>query len=147
MISDNQGMPVNKHSEHDAIVQAQEAGAIFYGIQVRGESDPPRLFLPTDILSKKLMQAFRKTGNMKKFASETGGAVIPADQPADLGPAFAELMQRVATQYYLGYLSTNPRRDNAVHKIEVRLSKEGRKRLSQVNRIEHRRAYIASASP
>lgn len=142
MISDNEGMPLNDHSQKEAIQEAQEAGAVVYGIKVKGQGSKLQWLIPTGILSKKLAKAFRKPGDMKKYASETGGALIKAEKPAGIHRAFQQLMEQVAAQHYVGYISSNSLQDGALRKVDVRLSKTGRKRLGKV-KIRHRRAYLA----
>ena len=144
MISDNEGMPVNDYSEKEALNEALDAGAVFYGIRVKGSGNKWQWIIPAGILSKKILKAIRKPGDMKTFARATGGEVISADKSGDIGDAFRMLMEQVSAQHYVGYVSTNPRKDGAQRKIKVELSKEGRQRLGKV-KIHHRRAYMASS--
>jgi hypothetical protein len=59
--------------------------------------------------------------------------------------AFREFMHQMSSQYYIGYFSSNSKRDGTLRKIEVKLSKTGKSRLGNP-KIQHRRAYIAPRS-
>jgi Ca-activated chloride channel family protein len=146
MISDNQGMPVNRYTERQAIEEAQEAGAVVYAIQVKGERDPLRWAMPAGIFSRRIRDAIKKAGNMKRFAEATGGSLLSVEKLKGIENAFREFMRQMSSQYYIGYFSSNPKRDGTLRKIEIKLSKAGRSRLGNP-KIQHRRAYIAPRSP
>jgi VWFA-related protein len=63
-------------------------------------------------------------GDMKKLTAETGGRVIEVgNKPEKLKAAFDQISQELRSQYYIGYVPTNPVKDGGYRKVEVR-SKE-----------------------
>jgi Ca-activated chloride channel family protein len=61
--------------------------------------------------------ALRNT--LAALTEPTGGRVLFADRPAELGRAFGELLNELTHQYLVGYESTNPKTDGAWRKLEV----------------------------
>ncbi len=62
---------------------------------------------------------------LNKLAEFSGGRVFDALQMDDLGPAFEQIAKELASQYSIGYYSTNTRRDGKYRKVEVKLTKPG----------------------
>ena len=94
------------------------------------------------MVSRRVMQAMKQVGDMKKFAEATGGAVLSAEKLKGVEGAFREFMRQMTSQYYLGYFSSNPKRDGGLRNIEVKLSRNGKLQLGNL-KIQHRRAYVA----
>jgi len=73
---------------------------------------------------------------MKELTSKTGGRVIEVgNKPEKLKAAFDQISQELRSQYYIGYVPTNPRKDGGFRKVEIR-SKDGYK-------IQARSGYYA----
>ena len=58
---------------------------------------------------------------LKKLAEFSGGAVFDALQMDDLGPTFEQIAKELASQYSVGYYSTNTKRDGKFRKVEVKV--------------------------
>ena len=75
-------------------------------------------------------------GDMKKMTAETGGRVIEVgDKPEKLKAAFDQISQELRSQYYIGYVPTNPVKDGGYRKVDIH-SKEQYK-------IQSRSGYYA----
>ena len=60
---------------------------------------------------------------LNKLAENSGGKVFDALQMDDLAPAFEQIAKELASQYSIGYYSTNPKHDGKFRKVEVKLTK------------------------
>jgi Ca-activated chloride channel family protein len=60
---------------------------------------------------------------LKDMALETGGKIFFPFKVEDLDVSFRQINQELRSQYNLGYVSTNPRRDGKYRKIEIRAQK------------------------
>lgn len=58
---------------------------------------------------------------LKKLAEYSGGAVFDALKMEDLGPTFEQIAKELASQYSIGYYSTNTKRDGKFRKVEVKV--------------------------
>jgi VWFA-related protein len=59
-------------------------------------------------------------GDMKKMTAETGGRVIEVgNKPEKLKAAFDQISQELRSQYYIGYVPTNPLKDGGYRKVEI----------------------------
>ncbi len=76
---------------------------------------------------------------MKEFSEQTGGHSYFPFKVEELDEAFRRINQELRSQYNIGYLSSNPARDGAYRKVEIRIGERGL-------RISHRRGYYAPAS-
>lgn len=64
-------------------------------------------------------------GDMRKLTGETGGRVIEVGNKFEkLKEAFAQISAELRSQYNIGYTPTNPNRDGAFRKVEIK-SKTG----------------------
>lgn len=73
---------------------------------------------------------------MKKLTSESGGRVIEVgNKPEKLKAAFQQISDELRSQYYIGYVPTNPVKDGGFRRVEIR-SKDGYK-------IQARSGYYA----
>lgn len=76
-------------------------------------------------------------GEMKKICEETGGRVVDAgDNPKKLKEAFDQISSELRSQYYIGYSSTNQKKDGGYRKVEV-------KPVNKDLRIQARKGYYA----
>jgi len=75
---------------------------------------------------------------MKKLTSETGGRVIEVgNKPEKLKAAFDQISQELRSQYNLGYVPLNTKKDGAFRRVEIR-TKQGYK-------VQARSGYFAVA--
>jgi VWFA-related protein len=73
---------------------------------------------------------------MKKLTTETGGRVIEVgNKPEKLKAAFDQISQELRSQYYIGYVPTNPAKDGGFRRVQIQ-SKDGYK-------IQARSGYYA----
>jgi VWFA-related protein len=73
---------------------------------------------------------------MKKLTSETGGRVIEVgNKPEKLKAAFDQISQELRSQYYIGYVPTNPAKDGGFRRVQIQ-SRDGYK-------IQTRSGYYA----
>jgi VWFA-related protein len=80
--------------------------------------------------------SFGGDSSMKKLTSETGGRVIEVgNKPEKLKAAFDQISQELRSQYYIGYVPTNPSKDGGFRRVDIR-SKDGYK-------IQARSGYYA----
>lgn len=64
-------------------------------------------------------------GYLKELGDLSGGTVVEAMSMDDLAPAFEQIARELASQYSIGYYSTNAKQDGKFRKVEVKLKKEG----------------------
>jgi VWFA-related protein len=82
--------------------------------------------------------SFGGSGEMKKLTAETGGRVIDAgNKPEKLREAFKQISDELRSQYNIGYVPLNPRRDGSFHKVEIK--------SKQDYKIQSRSGYFAVA--
>lgn len=62
---------------------------------------------------------------LARLSEYSGGMVYDALKMEDLGPAFKEIAQELASQYSIGYYSTNQKHDGKFRKVEVKVLKPG----------------------
>jgi VWFA-related protein len=62
---------------------------------------------------------------LRKLADNSGGLVFDALAMQDLAPAFEEIAKELASQYSIGYYSTNQKHDGKFRKIEVKVKRPG----------------------
>jgi VWFA-related protein len=65
----------------------------------------------------------RGNAYLKDLAENSGGALY--DGSIDLNAAFSSIAQELASQYSIGYYSTNTKHDGKFHKIQIKLKKPG----------------------
>ncbi|MBN2337024.1 MAG: VWA domain-containing protein [Acidobacteria bacterium] len=76
---------------------------------------------------------------LRQLAQETGGKVFFPVQVEELDEAFRQINQELRSQYNLGYISSNPRRDGSYRKIEIKVA-EGNLKLN------YRKGYYAPSN-
>jgi VWFA-related protein len=62
---------------------------------------------------------------LKELSEYSGGMVYDALQLDDLGAAFDEIARELASQYSIGYYSTDSKHDGKFRKVEVKVNKPG----------------------
>ena len=60
---------------------------------------------------------------LEQLAENSGGKVFDALAMQDLGPAFESIARELASQYSIGYYSTNQKYDGKFRRVEVRMVK------------------------
>lgn len=88
--------------------------------------------------SGRFIQIKAKDGDkaLQKLAEETGGRVFYPQKTSELDLAFKQINEELRSQYYLGYFSSNQRRDGAYRTITVKVA-------GKDLRVRHRRGYYA----
>jgi VWFA-related protein len=64
-------------------------------------------------------------GYLSELADLTGGRVFDARRMEDLGPAFEQVAKELASQYSIGYYSSNNKRDGKFRRVEVKVKQKG----------------------
>jgi Ca-activated chloride channel family protein len=62
---------------------------------------------------------------LRQLAQETGGRAFFPQRAEDLAGIYGEIANELASQYVLGYASTNPKRDGAWRRLNVQVSRQG----------------------
>ena len=73
---------------------------------------------------------------MKQFSEESGGRAFFPFKVEELEDAFRQINQELRSQYNIGYLSANTKRDGSYRKIEVRIPEKNLK-------LNYRKGYYA----
>jgi VWFA-related protein len=76
---------------------------------------------------------------MKQLSDETGGRSFFPFKVEELDDAFKQINQELRSQYNIGYLSSNPKRDGTYRKIDVRIDDKNLK-------LSYRKGYYAPTS-
>ncbi|MCX6599459.1 MAG: VWA domain-containing protein [Acidobacteria bacterium] len=76
---------------------------------------------------------------LKKMADETGGRLFRVDRKNTLEMIFNQIQQEMRSQYAISYSSTNPARDGAFRKLEIRSKNKDHK-------VQARKGYFAPGS-
>ena len=76
---------------------------------------------------------------MRQLALESGGRAFFVQRPEDLSGIYGEIANELASQYVLGYASTNPKRDGAWRRLNVQVGRQG-------TTARTKRGYFAPAS-
>jgi hypothetical protein len=147
--------PTVPHTPADTRVELSRSGAVVCGLVVgeyaaivqtllhgRGVGRARR----TNPMVGIIEQSLRRNGMplrdpIAEYADETGGTLLDAG-PQDASRRFEEMFDRLRRLYSFGYVSTNPLRNGAYRKLEVKLTAAGRKRVPE-GVIRARRGYYA----
>ncbi len=76
---------------------------------------------------------------LKQLAEETGGRSFFPFKVEELDDAFRQINQELRSQYNIGYLSTNTKRDGTYRKVEIKIPEKGLK-------LSYRKGYYAPTS-
>ena len=82
---------------------------------------------------------FEDEGRLRQIAEITGGQAFFPRTMQDLDAAYAKVLAEMRAQYSLGYVSTNPRRDGAWRRVDIRVRTARFGRLT----IRSRQGYFA----
>ena len=77
---------------------------------------------------------------LQQIAEMTGGQVFTPHTSRELAGIFQKILDELAAQYVLGFVSTNPNHDGKFRKLKVELKKPGLK-------VRHRPGYYAPLPP
>jgi VWFA-related protein len=103
----------------EAIASAHRSDAIIYGIYYAD-----RYYGGSD-------------GDLKRMAEDTGGRVFHVDRKNTLELVFQQIQEEMRSQYAIGYTPTNPAKDGAFRKIEIRPADKKLK-------VQARKGYFAA---
>jgi len=76
---------------------------------------------------------------LKQLADETGDRAFFPFKVEELDEAFRQISQELRSQYNIGYLSSNTKRDGTYRKVEVKIAEKGLK-------LSYRKGYYAPTS-
>ena len=62
---------------------------------------------------------------LRQLSQETGGRAFFPQRAEDLAAIYGEIADELASQYVLGYASTNPKRDGAWRRLSVQVGRQG----------------------
>jgi VWFA-related protein len=143
------GLTVNSGSGFDIrriSDAATRAGVVIYSLDTRGlvASSPGRsassrmpvmasTFSARDLMLRESEHATREA--MSALSGDTGGFLV--QDTNDLGSGLRKILKDTETYYLIAYESTNPKRDGAFRKLEVRLPGQ------REARIRTRKGYFA----
>jgi len=100
----------------DVMAQAKESGIAIYTITLR----TPSVFQP---VQSRARHSFSESEfSMKALAQETGARAFFPTTIADLSGVYSSIAAELASQYALGYVPKNPRRDGGFRKVTVRIA-------------------------
>ncbi len=97
----------------EAVEAAQKADVIVYGV----------LFADPEFYYRR-GQGYFGENVLKKMAEETGGRLVRVERGRDLPAAFEEISQELRSQYSLGYVSSDARRDQRFRHIRIKTRRE-----------------------
>jgi Ca-activated chloride channel homolog len=60
---------------------------------------------------------------LRALSSETGGRVFRVDDATQLPAIYQQVADELASQYFLGYVSKNPKRDGQWRRVQVRIDR------------------------
>ena len=75
---------------------------------------------------------------LKQLADESGGRSFFPFKVEELEDAFRQINQELRSQYNIGYLSSNTKRDGTYRKVEIKIAEKGLK-------LSYRKGYYAPA--
>jgi Ca-activated chloride channel family protein len=130
-----------KASRRETIELARESPATIYSVYYNTEQDqytrstksilnnplPPIIVSPypptstgsgTNTYDYQMGRAY-----LEELAEESGGLVL--DGTTNLNEAFAQIARELASQYSIGYYSSDPKHDGKFRKVQVKLTKPG----------------------
>jgi Ca-activated chloride channel homolog len=96
-------------------------------------------FLQHQAMSARVEQRQRLT----QIATEAGGEAFFPTEMRHVEDAYAKILKQIDAQYTVGYISTNPKKDGAWRKVEIR----PRRPDLQGARVQARKGYFAPLVP
>jgi VWFA-related protein len=103
-------------SKDKAIEASQKADAIIYSIDYE---DPSAYGGGWGTIR---LGGGQGEGDLRRMSSETGGRVFKVDRKNSLDDIFRELQEEMRSQYSIGYVPTNPKKDGSFRKLDIRVS-------------------------
>jgi len=100
----------------DVMGEAKEAGIAIYTITLR----TPSIFESVQAAGRRRFSESEYA--MKALAQETGARAFFPSSITELGGVYSSIAQELASQYALGYIPKNPRRDGMFRKVTVRVA-------------------------
>jgi Ca-activated chloride channel family protein len=142
LFTDGEDTASQKASQKDTTELAKETRAAIYSVYFRpnirsysggigstfpGTGIPPILLPPTTGTSGcgGIGIGSGGRGYLSELADLTGGRVFDASRMEDLGPAFEQVARELASQYSIGYYSSNNKHDGKFRRVEVKVKQKG----------------------
>ncbi len=111
----------------DAIEAAQKADAIIYSIYYVD---------PSAYGGGGWLMYTPGNGDLKRMSEETGGRMFEVGRKNTLEDIFRQIQEEMRSQYAIGYVSSNPAKDGAYRRVDVRTKQKGLK-------VQARKGYYA----
>ncbi len=118
-------------SKDKAIEAAQKADAIIYSIDYE---DPGAYGGGFGTI--RIGGGGQGEGDLRRMSTETGGRVFKVDRKNSLDDIFRDIQEEMRSQYAIGYVSTNPKKDGGYRKIDLRVAEKDYK-------VQARKGYYA----
>jgi VWFA-related protein len=115
----------SRYDVRQAIEAAHKADSIIYSVQYLDRS-AYGYFGASD-------------GDLKKMSEDTGGRMFRVSRNTTLEDIFNDIQREMRSQYSLSYTPSNPTRDGAFRKIEIRPARKDLK-------IQARKGYYATSA-
>lgn len=96
----------------EVLERAKRSDVAVFTIGLRDRQQTPRGFNEYDFV-------------LRTMAQSTGGRVFFVDNPAQLASIYDQIADELATQYTIGYVSKNLKRDGAWRQVSVRINRTG----------------------
>jgi VWFA-related protein len=116
--------------DSEAIEAAQKADAVIYSIDY---SDPRAYGGGGGIM----LGGGMGEGELRKMSDATGGRVYKVDRRNTLEDIFRELQEEMRSQYAIGYIPANEKRDGSYRKLELKVASKDLK-------VQARKGYYAT---
>lgn len=108
-------------SVDEAVAKAKAVDLPVYAIRVLSPVDDP----DNDLFLGVHGAHFRGEEALRRFTAETGGDMFEGSQWTQLVMASSRIREEMKTQYRIGYVPTNPRRDAGFRRIQVSTGRRG----------------------
>jgi VWFA-related protein len=118
LISDGCDTVSRKASMESALKRVHAAGITMYSIDLIEDN-------ALTGSSSVAIELRRGRGELKQFATETGGRYVYSPQGDKLEEAFAKIVDELRNQYTLTYYSSNRKRDGRWRKISIGVTRQG----------------------
>ena len=112
---------LSKHTYEEALQKCKEANASVYAISV-GQYFRLRAEAAGLISNLGNIELLMADNRLRSFAEYTGGAAYFPRFPTELPAIFSNISQLLRSQYSIGYVSTNPKKDGKFRKIKVEVN-------------------------
>lgn len=108
-------------SVEEAMTKAKSVDLPVYAIRVISPVDDPK----NDLFLGVHGAHYRGEDVLRRFATETGGEMFEGSQWGQLASASRRIREVMKTQYSIGYVPDNPRKDGGFRRIEVETRRRG----------------------